>query len=162
VHDSIPKISDGMDTVNALDILQSMVSNPMFFVYELAIVGMFVTVWLFRSSKLRHSWIWAVVFGTLIEFVIMLGGSLFLNDSRGLTQITVGSLVTIVVGVLLYFLFQDLDFKRVETVQFSDDEYYYYVTAVPRIRLAEEDKEIKKITGGAEDVSEEDDEEVEE
>jgi hypothetical protein len=50
----------------------------------------------------------------------------------------------------------------VETVQFSDDEYYYYVTAVPRIRLAEEDKEIKKITGGAEDVSEEDDEEVEE
>jgi hypothetical protein len=92
----------------------------------------------------------------------MLGGSLFLNDSRGLTQITVGSLVTIVVGVLLYFLFQDLDFKRVETVQFSDDEYYYYVTAVPRIRLAEEDKEIKKITGGAEDVSEEDDEEVEE
>ncbi|MBQ5431576.1 MAG: hypothetical protein IIU28_07990 [Lachnospiraceae bacterium] len=161
VHDSVPQIADSPDTVNALDILQGMVSNPMFFVYELAIVGMFVTVWFFRSSKLKHSWIWAVVFGTLTEFVIMLGGSLFLNDSRGLTQITIGSLVTVFVGALLYFLFQDLDFKRVETVQFSDDEYYYYVTAVPRIRLAEEDKEVKKITGSAEKDGEEE-KEVEE
>ncbi len=162
VHDSVPQIADAPDTVNALDLVQSMVSNPMFFVYELAIVGMFVMVWLFRSSKLKHSWVWAVIFGTLTEFVIMLGGSLFLNDSRGLTQITVGSLVTLIVGILLFFVFQDLDFKRVETVQFSDDEYYYYVTAVPRIRLAEEDKEIKKITGSGEDSEAEEEKEVEE
>ncbi len=162
VHDSVPQIADAPDTVNALDLVQSMVSNPMFFVYELAIVGMFVMVWLFRSSKLKHSWVWAVVFGTLTEFVIMLGGSLFLNDSRGLTQITVGSLVTLIVGIFLFFVFQDLDFKRVETVQFSDDEYYYYVTAVPRIRLAEEDKEIKKITGSGEDSEAEEEKEVEE
>ena len=37
---------------------------------------------------------------------------------------------------------------RVETehVQFEDDEYYYYVTAVPKMHIPEQEKEIKRIT----------------
>ena len=31
-------------------------------------------------------------------------------------------------------------------MQFEDDEYYYYVTAVPKLHIAEEEKEIKTIT----------------
>ena len=32
-------------------------------------------------------------------------------------------------------------------VQFEDDEYYYYVKAVPKVNLSSEEKQIKKISG---------------
>ena len=44
------------------------------------------------------------------------------------------------------FFIKNLDYSRVENVSFEDDEYYYYVTAVPKIRLTEEEKHIKRIT----------------
>ena len=37
-----------------------------------------------------------------------------------------------------------MDYSRIEKVQFEDDEYYYYVKAVPKVFLAEPDKVIKR------------------
>ena len=37
--------------------------------------------------------------------------------------------------------------KLVENIQFEDDEYYYYVKAVPKVGVAVPEKEIKRITG---------------
>jgi hypothetical protein len=45
-------------------------------------------------------------------------------------------------------------------VQYEDDDYYYYVTAIPKTHIAEQEKEIKKITDteslGLENVEDED------
>ena len=38
-----------------------------------------------------------------------------------------------------------LDYSRVEHVQFEDDEYYYYVKAVPKASVPVEDKQVKQI-----------------
>ena len=37
------------------------------------------------------------------------------------------------VSLILEFFFYNLDFSRVERVQFEDDEYYYFVKAVPKM-----------------------------
>jgi len=34
------------------------------------------------------------------------------------------------------FFARNLDYNRIERVQFEDDEYYYYVKAVPKKTLA--------------------------
>lgn len=38
-----------------------------------------------------------------------------------------------------------LPFSRSEKVQFEDDEYYYYVKAVPKMAVAVSEKTVKKI-----------------
>jgi disulfide oxidoreductase YuzD len=38
-----------------------------------------------------------------------------------------------------------VDYTRTERVQFEDDEYYYYVKAVPKNMIAEPKKTVKKI-----------------
>ena len=38
-----------------------------------------------------------------------------------------------------------MDFKRTEFVQYEDDEYYYYVKAVPKITIANTDVKVKQI-----------------
>ena len=49
-------------------------------------------------------------------------------------------------GIIITYIFRDLDYTRVEKVQFEDDDYYYYVTAIPKIKLTKEEEEIKTIT----------------
>ena len=49
--------------------------------------------------------------------------------------------------MLLEFLFFNLDYNRTERVQFEDDEYYYYVKAVPKVNLSSSEKKVQKIAG---------------
>ena len=56
-------------------------------------------------------------------------------------------LIVLAIGIILTYFIMDLDYSQVQNVQFEDDDYYYYVTAVPKIRLAREEKKVKKITG---------------
>ena len=46
--------------------------------------------------------------------------------------------------VLQFFVF-NVDYSRTEKVQFEDDEYYYYVKAVPKIVVARPEKKVKQI-----------------
>ena len=62
-------------------------------------------------------------------------------------SIATSNALVLLLGVVVTLMFRDLDYSRVENVQFEDDEYYYYVTAVPKIRIAEEEKRVKRITG---------------
>ena len=43
------------------------------------------------------------------------------------------------------FLFFSVDYSRTEHLQFEDDEYYYYVKAVPKLTVAAPDKVVKHI-----------------
>ena len=43
-----------------------------------------------------------------------------------------GNLVAIAIGFVMEFIFMDLDYSRTERVQFEDDDYYYFVKAVPK------------------------------
>ena len=36
---------------------------------------------------------------------------------------------------------------RAEKVQFEDDEYYYYVKAVPKVTVTRPEKQVKQIAG---------------
>ena len=40
----------------------------------------------------------------------------------------------------------NLDYARTENVQFEDDEYYYYVKAVPKKMIAKEEKVVKHLS----------------
>ena len=46
--------------------------------------------------------------------------------------------------IVEFFAFH-VDYSRAEKVQFEDDEYYYYVRAIPKITVATPSKTVKKI-----------------
>ena len=47
-------------------------------------------------------------------------------------MLIVGNIISLLIAFILQFLFMNLDYARTERVQFEDDDYYYYVKAVPR------------------------------
>ena len=149
IHDNIAILTDSSSKTTALALLMSqMLQNRMFYFFIISLVAMFLVVYLVRTRNLRFSWFFAVFFGTAAEFAIMLAGYLFTGNRSGIPALLLGNLVTLLLGILMTYFLMDLDYNRVEKVQFEDDDYYYYVTAVPKIKLSKEEKTVKKITHG--------------
>ena len=146
VRDASPRLLSTDEPVSALQILQGMFSNPMFYIYLTAMITMFVIISFVRNLSIAHSWLLAVFAGALAEFIIMTGGYLFVDGRERIPELAVTNLIVLVAGAVLYFIFQDLDYARIERAQFEDDDYYYYVKAVPKIHLAMEDKQVVNIT----------------
>ena len=61
--------------------------------------------------------------------------------------IIISSFFAAAVGMVLEFFLFHLDYTRTEIVQFEDDDYYYYVKAVPKALVATSERSIKKING---------------
>ena len=72
---------------------------------------------------------------------------MFLAISGKTIALTVGSAVSALIAFALKFLFFHVDYMRTERVQFEDDEYYYYVKAVPKISVTQSKKQVKKFAG---------------
>ena len=47
-------------------------------------------------------------------------------------------------GIYTFFVFA-VDYSRTEYVQFEDDDYYYYVKAVPKLTVSTPDVKVQKI-----------------
>ena len=57
------------------------------------------------------------------------------NDVFSMAAIIVGDIVSLLLGVLLCFMVHNVDYTQTEHAQFEDDDYYYYVKAVPKLKL---------------------------
>ena len=160
IHDAVPTLSESQSATSGLDILSDMIGNSGFYFFMAAMIIIFLVVTAVRNIRSSYSWVFAVMLGVLSEALIMSGGEIFFGQGPGAAALFFGNVVTAAVGFLAAFFFQNLDYTRVERVQFEDDEYYYYVTAVPKIHIPEEDKEIKRITPDTTEKTETDEKEV--
>ena len=106
-----------------------------------------VVVYNIRRMAVEYAWSIAIGAGILTEFIVLCIGYLVLGISGRMLWLITGSLLSLVIGFLIEFLCFNLDYSRTEKVQFEDDEYYYYVKAVPKVNLSSGEKQIKKISG---------------
>ena len=56
-----------------------------------------------------------------------------------------GLLVSVMLAMIYNFFFFSVDYTRTEYVQFEDDDYYYYVKAVPKIAISRTDVKVQEI-----------------
>ena len=64
-------------------------------------------------------------------------GNLILDMSLicGVVSAIIGGLLSVLITWFLQFFLHSVDYTRAEKVQFEDDDYYYYVKAVPKIKV---------------------------
>lgn len=111
----------------------------------IAFVATIVVVYCIRRLKIDNSWVYAIGFGSLVEFIILVVGQVALNAKLNIVFVIIGILLGVVVGLVCKIVFFSLDYKRTEYVQYEDDEYYYYVKAVPKINVSATDVKVKQI-----------------
>lgn len=105
-----------------------------------------LVVYVIRKLSIDYAWTIAIVTGALVNFIVLFAGYLLLGITGKTMGLIVGTLVSLGVAFLLEFMFFNLDYSRTERVQFEDDEYYYYVKAIPKMYVPEQEKQVKKIS----------------
>lgn len=121
-------------------------NKEMYLVLAIMIVAMII-VYIIRRMSIENAWMIAIISGILFETIGLIAGYMLLEISGKTVGVLVGSIVSCVIAFLLQFLFFNLDYSRTERLQFEDDEYYYYVKAVPKAIVSGTDKQIKRFGG---------------
>lgn len=137
---------DGSVSVITVALKQLFANREMFLVLATFVIMMLV-IYIIRRQSIDHAWTIAFIAGILTETVILLSGYLIMGMTDRILWLIIGNVITVPIAFLLQLLFFNLDYSRIERVQFEDDEYYYYVKAVPKICLTEKEKQITTISG---------------
>ena len=118
------------------------------------VLGIFIIttliVYVVRKLDIEHSWTVAWASGILFEAIGLTAGYILLGISDKIAGVIIGSVISGVIAMIIQFLFFNLDYSRTERLQFEDDDYYYYVKAVPKSLVTEKDKQIKRFNGKSE------------
>ena len=121
-------------------------NNKAMFVYVAAFAATVLVVYIIRRLAIAYSWQIAIVVGAIAcLFVTIVANGVF-KGGVSIGGAFVGLIVSIILNIILQYFCFDLDYNRTEKVQFEDDEYYYYVKAVPKNTIKFEEAPQKKKT----------------
>lgn len=126
-------------------LIDGMLGNKAMLVTIAAFAITVIVVYLIRRMSVDHSWTIAMVAGVMIEAMILLVGDLMYDTNLSIVSALLGAVVTLIACKIIEFFRFCLDYSRTEKVQFEDDEYYYYVKAVPKMTVAAPTNTVKKI-----------------
>ena len=87
----------------------------------------------------------AIGSGAVLNIVLFLTGGLVMEVRISVIGLVLGTAVSFLLAMIVEFFMFSVDYSRTEYTQFEDDEYYYYVKAVPKMSISIPDKKVKKI-----------------
>lgn len=115
------------------------------YLYLIAFAVSAVVVFCIRSLPADYSHLIAIVAGIVIQLIVICAGEIYAGNPGAVSRVIIGCLLSLLIAIGVQFMTRSLDYSRVERVQFEDDEYYYYVKAVPKATVQMQDKQIKQI-----------------
>lgn len=142
---SISSMADEEMTTRLKYAIDTVLNNKPMLATVLAFAITIVIVYTIRQFRINYSWYIAIGVGALSDIVLMLVFDLIFSTNVSMGGMLLGTLFGILVGFVLTFLFFHVDYTRTEKLQFEDDEYVYYVKAVPKVTVTSSHKKIKKI-----------------
>ncbi len=127
-------------------LIDNVVRNREMMLMAAAFALTILIVYVVRRMSIDYAWSIAIGTGAVVDLVILLLGGMVMNVSLKILPILLGSIVSAGLALLLQLTVFSMDYSRTEYVQFEDDEYYYYVKAVPKLTIAVPEKRVKKIS----------------
>lgn len=104
-----------------------------------------LVVFVVKNLSIDYAWPVAIAAGTVTQLLVFLMGDFMFSVSVDMLQLLLGVLAGCAVAGIYNLFVLALDYSRTEYVQFEDDDYYYYVKAVPKITVSTTDVTVKHI-----------------
>ncbi len=121
--------------------------------YLLAVVLTILLTTILRKLFYERAWLVSAILGNVFMAFILMMGSLYLDMKVSILMI----LLQMILGIFLCFFVEFFrgigDVSRTEKTIFEDEEYIYYVKAVPKIRVAQKDLNVKVVNESFEEIN---------
>ena len=126
-------------------VIDGLINNKEMILMIVAFSVTVILVYFIKRLAIDYAWTIAIAAGALADMMILLVGDLVFDTNGSIAMLIVGTIVSVLAAKVVEFFVFSVDYSRTEKVQFEDDEYYYYVKAIPKINVAAPSRTVKKI-----------------
>ena len=132
-YDGIKAMADENTVARFKFVIDGLLHNKEMVVMAAAFSVTVIVVNIIKRFSFRHSWTAALFAGIVIDIfaVIIAASRLEVRINAG--SLLLGSFLSALLCTVFKFFILAVDYEKTERVQFEDDDYYYYVKAVPKM-----------------------------
>lgn len=112
---------------------QNLVQDKTMLLTIIVFAVVIVLTYIIYRMSFAYSWYVAIITGGMVEIVLFIVGTLSMEVEISLAGALLGCILAILVALIVQFFKTVVDYSSVENTQFEDDDYYYYVKAVPKV-----------------------------
>lgn len=132
-------------TQKYVQLIRALISNQTMMVMIAACAVGILIVYMVHNLSMDYSWVIAIVLGTISELAAIFVGDFMFDVSVSISELVVGILISLLIAGIYHFFVFAVDYTRTEYAQFEDDDYVYYVKAVPKVVVSKPDVRVKRI-----------------
>ena len=125
------------------------VQNWGMWITVIAFIAVILLVNLIRTRSFDYAWRIAIIAGGVVYVLMIIAGGFYFRLDIDVVTLIIYTVISVVIGLLLEFFVFGGDYTRTERLEYEDDEYYYYVKAVPKACVTTSERSIKKINGSS-------------
>ena len=143
----IPNLTDDDKDFQAYaHILEGIAKNKELLLAIIVFAVVIMITHLIYKLSFDYSWYVAIGVGGISNIIFFMICGIMLDIDVEVGSLILGSLIGVVVSVAIQMCKSLADYSRKESVQFEDDEYYYYVKAIPKYNVSTKKKSVKNMT----------------
>lgn len=128
-----------------IQIVKSVFGNELMWVMVIAFAVAILVVYIIKNLSVDYAWSIAVIAGVIVQLVVIFIGDFNYNLSISVGGMVVGMVLSVILALIYQFFVFAVDYSRTEFLQYEDDDYYYYVKAVPKIAVSAPDVKVHRI-----------------
>ncbi len=125
--------------------VQALVADKEMWLVLISFTICFLFVYNVRRLAIDYAHEIAVVAGVLAHIIMMTFGFVMMDVEVSYVELIISGIIAVFLAIFLKMFVISVDYTRSEYLQFEDDEYYYYVKAVPKISVEVPKKTVKTI-----------------
>ncbi|UWP58386.1 hypothetical protein [Ruminococcus gauvreauii] len=126
-------------------LLDGLVQNQEMWMTVITFIAVTLVVFCIRRASADYAWTIAIFSGGVLYLILMIIGGFFLDMAGSIAVLIAGTAVSVILLLILEFFVFNVDYSRAEYLQYEDDEYYYYVKAIPKMRISRPERSVKTI-----------------
>lgn len=141
-------------------VVKNLVSNKQMIAGACVCVVVLIITYFIRKLRIEHAFEIGLIVGTFSSIILSLVSGIVVGRSESTLFMILGTLASALIAYVVQFFRFVLDYSAIMKVQFDDDDFYYYVKAIPKIKVSSPEVNVKTIRsddeegGPADDVEE--------
>lgn len=126
-------------------VINSLANNKQMFMMIIIFTLIIAVTYVVKRMKFDYAREIAIAAGALTCILGFLISDLKLDISEQIGAMILGTLFSAIIAVVIQYFHLTLDYSGSEHVQFEDEDYYYYVKAIPKINVTTPQINVKRI-----------------
>lgn len=126
-------------------LIRALMSNREMVIFIAVCVVGIVIVYLIRRLPMDYSWTLAVALGLVGQLAVVFAGDFAFDVSIPILDLLLGMAGGLIIAEGYHFFVYAVDYTRTEFTEFEDDDYVYYVKAVPKLAVSKSDVKVQRI-----------------